>query len=423
MPNPVQVFEYSTLPVGDSFTDLHFRRLVQYNERHGNAFFAVGHNRIYFRNYVGVIQVGNLTIEILPKADNAPTSDQQKDKWQKALIDMIRWSGMIRLTSLSDATLRIQSATILDIFFESFLADVAKLVRHGLVRKYRRKQGYLTTLKGRLLFQEQIARNLVHRERFYTEHFQYDRNNLLNQLLYKAIGILTQISVNPYLAARARALSMNFEYITDILVTNETFARIKYNRNTERYRRAIQLARLIILNYCPDVRSGGEDVLAILFDMNELFERYVFAQLKRAESNYTDQGITFKSQVSRPFWKSEGIRKSIRPDIIAQIGNGQTRQHVVLDTKWKVPRDDKPSDADLQQMYTYNIQFGAKKSFLIYPRISNNNNNVQGKFENSGHAIFLDNHTCALYFIELFDENGRLHRDLLCDSIIQMISC
>ena len=58
----------------------------------------------------------------------------------------------------------------------------------------------------------------------------------------------------------------------DKCITLDTFTRLRYDRSTERYRYAVALARLIILNYQPDVRAGREDVLAILFNMNELFE-------------------------------------------------------------------------------------------------------------------------------------------------------
>ncbi len=121
---------------------------MQYNERHGNRFFDVGHNRIHFRNYVGVIQVGNLTIEILPKADKTPESPAQKQKWQRALVEMLRKSGFIRLVSVSDARLRLRSSSLLDIYFESFLAEVEDLVHHGLVRKYRQTRENLPALKG-----------------------------------------------------------------------------------------------------------------------------------------------------------------------------------------------------------------------------------------------------------------------------------
>jgi 5-methylcytosine-specific restriction enzyme subunit McrC len=398
---PIKVFEYTQLRVGHepNFTEAHFQSLVKYNERHRNKYFVVGHRRIHFQNYVGVIQVGDLTIEILPKTDNTPDDEDAKKKWQEALIQMIQRAGIIKLTSLSDAMLRIRSATLLDIFFEAFLSEVSLLAHQGLARKYRKERGNVTALKGRLLFKEQIAQNLVHRERFFTEHIQYDRNNLFNQILCLALDTVIKMSVNPHLTPHARALSFHFDDVDRITVTENTFKRLTYSRNTERYNRAIQLARLIILDYCPDVQSGGMDVLAILFNMNELFERYVFAELRRAVWQQ-DENITIQKQVGRRFWYASSINKDIRPDIVTNVGSGQ--KPIILDTKWKIPRDRRPNDADLKQMYTYNLQFGAAHSMLIYPKVSDSVD-IKGCFEKS--VFFEEKLSCEMSFIELFKDD------------------
>jgi 5-methylcytosine-specific restriction enzyme subunit McrC len=410
MNNVIQVFEHTTIPVGGQFTPTRFNRLVRYNECHGNQFFDVGHNRIHFRNYVGVIQVGNLTIEILPKADKMPESPALKKKWQRALVEMLRQSGFIRLASVSDARLRLRSSSLLDIYFESFLAEVEDLVHHGLVRKYRQTRGDLPVLKGRILFQQHLSRNLVHQERFFTEHEFYDRNNRFNQVLRVALDVLARVSANPHLAAHTRGLSMSFQDVDDITVSERTFTRFPHTRNTERYRRALQLARLIILNYSPDVRSGREDVLAILFDMNCLFERFVYAQLKQAEARQPSHKITFKAQVSRSFWMADHMRKSVRPDIIAQIGSGSGGERIILDTKWKIPGNGRPSDSDLHQMHSYNVQFGALRSFLLYPRVSARCD-VQGRFTKAEPPLDAFDHSCGMVFIELFD-GDKLRRNL-----------
>lgn len=418
MSNVIQVFEHTTLPVGGQFTPNHFKCLVQYNERHGNRFFAVGLNRIHFRNYVGVIQVGSLTIEILPKADRIPDSPIQKQKWQGALLEMLQQSGFIRVASMSDARLRLRSSSLLDIYFDSFLAEVDELVHHGLVRKYRQTCGNLPTLKGRILFQRHLAKNIVHRERFFTAHVFYDRNNLFNQILRVALDVLVRVSSNPHLVALARSLAILFEDVEGVEVTDRTFSRLPYTRNTERYRRALQLARLIILNYSPDVRGGREDVLAILFDMNSLFERFIYVQLKRAEAKQALHRISFKAQVSRRFWSADGMQKSIRPDIIARVGTGPDHERVVMDTKWKIPGDGRPGDADLQQMHAYNVQFGARRSFLLYPRVGNQVD-IQGRFSQGEALQSSFDHNCGMVFLELFDGN-KLRNDLGKELVVML---
>lgn len=421
MGNRIQVFEHTSLSVKEAgFKDTHFRALVSYNERHGNRFFAVGLNRIHFRNYVGVIQVGNLTIEILPKADKDPGLEKAKDKWQRALIDMLRQAGFLRVESMSDAHLRLRSASLLDIFFESFLAEVDELVHHGLVRKYRQTSGNLYALKGRILFQQQATKNLVHQERFFTAHVLYVRDNPFNQILRAALGVLIRVSPNAHLVGLASGLNHLFEGFREIAVTDQTFERLPFTRNTERYRRALQLARLILLNYCPDVCGGRENVLAILFDMNALFERFVYAQLKREEAKQAPPKVSFKAQVRRRFWTAEGMQKTIRPDIIAQIGTGGSGEKVVMDTKWKIPSDGKPSDGDLQQMHAYNVQFGAQRSLLIYPKVGTEAD-VKGSFS-KGEALSPSfDHNCGMVFLDLF-EGEKLRQDLGKDVVTMLIN-
>ncbi len=416
MGNRIQVFEHTSLSVKEAgFKDAYFRALVSYNERHGNRFFAVGLNRIHFRNYVGVIQVGNLTIEVLPKADRDPASIKAKDKWQKALIDMLRQAGFIRVETMSDAHLRLHSSSLLDIFFESFLTEVDELVHHGLVRKYRQTCGNLYALKGRILFPQQISRNLVHRECFFTAHVLYDRDNPFNQILRAALNVLIWVSPNPHLVSLATGLFNLFEEVGEIVVTDQTFDKLPYTRNTDRYRRALQLARLILLNYCPDVCGGRENVLAILFNMNILFERFVYAQLKREEVKQSPPKVVFKAQVSRRFWTAEDMQKTIRPDIIAQIGTGTSCEKVVMDTKWKIPSDGKPGDSDLQQMHAYNVQFGARRSLLIYPKVGHETD-IEGIFSKGEALAPSFDHHCAMMFLQLF-EGEKLRRDLGKDII------
>lgn len=420
MSNIIQVFEHTTLPVGGQFKPDYFKCLVRYNERHGNRFFTIGLNRIHFRNYVGVIQVGRLTIEILPKADKIPDSPEQKMKWQGALLEMLRRSGFIKVASISDAQLRLRSSSLLDIYFESFLAEVDELVHHGLVRKYRQTCGNLPALKGRILFQQHLTKNIVHRERFFSAYVFYDRNNIFNQILRVALDVLIHVSSNFHLTAFARSLATLFEDVEGVEITDQTFSRLHYTRNTERYRKALQLARLIILNYSPDVRGGREDVLAILFDMNTLFERFVYAQLKRAETKQELRRISFKAQVSRRFWHAHGKQKSIRPDIVAKINDGPNYERAVIDTKWKIPGNCKPSDADLQQMHAYNVQFGAQRSFLLYPKIDNQVNILGKYFKGEALQPSFD-HNCDMVFVELFDGN-KLRTDIGKEIIERILS-
>jgi 5-methylcytosine-specific restriction enzyme subunit McrC len=285
---------------------------------------------------------------------------------------------------------------------ETFLSDVETLLHQGLVKKYRTVAGNVTALKGRLLFSRDLAENLVHRERFFTAHQHYDWNNRFNRILRRAVCIVAATTRVGALRRRAKSLLTWTDGIDDVPVTEQTFQRLAFDRNTERYRPAMALARLIILNYQPDVRRGGHDVLAILFDMNELFERYVLRQLKKAAS-VNNGRVEVTGQRKQAFWSRAGATpRHIRPDILVTLRDPDgVRETVVIDTKWKLPAAAHPDDADLKQMYTYNRQFGARRSFLVYPHVSGRRD-VRGQI----HAPTQEpatQHGCGMWFVDLFE--------------------
>ena len=123
--NIVQVFEHHTLKVDDSsnFRIVHFNALEKYGYKTKEKFFSVGNKRIKFNNYVCVVQVKNLTIEILPKADNNGVDQLSKDKWHNALITMLNECKLIKLNTISNAKLKLKSASILDLYYNLFLSE------------------------------------------------------------------------------------------------------------------------------------------------------------------------------------------------------------------------------------------------------------------------------------------------------------
>lgn len=397
----VQVFEHECLEIDeDRFSPRHFRQLVQYNEQHGNKYFSVGNRRIYFKSYVGVIQVGGLIIEILPKAD----AGHDTAKWQRALFLLLKETGYLPVSSLSNALLHLRSSSLLDLFLWQFLEGVELLVHQGLVKRYRQEQGNQKALKGRLLFQDQVKKNLVHKERFFTEHQVYDRNHLLHQIIKKALSILANLGSVPIKAHASRLLYF-FEGLSDITVITNTFKNIRFNRKTQPYQQVIQLSKLIILNYSPDLSSGSENILSILFDMNKLFEKYIYRQIKKEEESFDKYKMSVSGQPSKIFWGS----KTIRPDIVIQYeveNNGvKAPKKAIIDTKWKVLSDHAPSDDDLKQIFAYNIHFGATQSTLLYPQVHG-----MKKLHNDYHlsSFYSGSHACNLDFIDVVEDDGGL---------------
>jgi 5-methylcytosine-specific restriction enzyme subunit McrC len=123
----VVVFEHERIRVGQDvdgqeLTQRQFDAIARWKERTNHPGLEIGHHSIRTSQWVGVLQVGRTTIEILPKAD-ARRGQENLDRrqlvqhWKFVLLDMLAALKGFDLHASSRAQLHLQSHTLLDIFF------------------------------------------------------------------------------------------------------------------------------------------------------------------------------------------------------------------------------------------------------------------------------------------------------------------
>ena len=171
---------------------------------------------------------------------------------------------------------------------------------------------------------------------------------------------------------------------------------------------------MLILNYSPNLNFGQDKMLTLLFDMNKLWEEYIYRILqKHNDSNHYE----ISSQSSDKFWE----HKTIRPDVV--IKNIKNNESFVIDTKWKIIKNNDPSDDDLKQMFTYNLHWKSSKSILLYPQIEQKDSKF-GRYFHQPYRQFetgfesITTH-CKVGFLSVV-ENGRLKdSELLVQEIFE----
>ena len=369
--NKISVFEYDRLKIGNVYNGVPFsENLLEtmecFHASSKTKYFNLIHNGVEFCEYVGVLQVGSIQIEVLPKLDK---NNDDINTWRDRLIGMLKEVGMFRVSAPSNGMLTIRPNSILELYFDIFITEVEYLVRTGLVKQYRKQTLNHTALKGSLDFPGHLARNLVHKERFYTKTSVYDHDHIWHSIIRQTIDLIRMLSQNTDLHNRIGALNLNFPEITQVRISEQTFNNLIYTRKTEAYRAAIEIARLLLLRFHPDLAAGNNHVLALLFDMNLLWESFVYHSLRKQFGKHSAP-YSISAQTSTPFWRASNYWRTLRPDILIKSKDDDRR--FVLDTKWKNVSSAGPSSSDLQQLFAYSQFFFSSKNALLYPCRSDN---------------------------------------------------
>lgn len=402
--NKVVKYEHQKLLIGEkSFKEKHWKSFIKLNSLHGNKYFKILHNGVQFNQYVGILQIDNFSVEIHPKADK----HQDDDKWRNVLLPMLKACGKISPKSVGSANVGRQNLNLLDVYFDLFLNEVDKLIRQGLIKKYRRQTKNVNALKGKLEFAGHLKQNLVHKERFYTTHQVYDKNHLLHQIIKYALVIIKEVSNTSFITSRVNTTLFSLPEISDKTITEATFNNLILDRKSKPYSYAIELARLIILNYSPAIKHGKNKIISLLFDMNNLWEEFILIQL-RSYVNEFENDWEVIGQDSKPFIGSH----SLKPDIV--LKNKYSNETIVIDTKWKLGQD-YISIQDLRQVYTYARFWDAEKVVLLYP-----GDNSPTKFKRFESKDFSESqnltkeitHLCKLSFLKIFDSESKLNENL-----------
>lgn len=395
----LSVFEHGRLPVGEGvLREDELRDLVRFNDEHDGCFFEVGHKHLRMKHYVGYIEVGDIAIEILPKADRHASADQQP--WREGLLEMLRVGGGLKLDRLPDASQKLSRRPLIELIAQAYLAEIEVLLREGLAKGYRTVESNGPVFRGRLKITDHIRANLARADRFYVQYQSFDHHIAINRVLVKALDVLSWCALSPSLACQVEACMSRFPELDLGGVDAPIIDRLHLNRATQRYAGALTYARMILEHQGPHLRAGRNRVFALLFDMNALWERYIAALVRRA----APAGVLVHTQEQHRFWEPRHhLVRKVRPDIVLRDAAGKAV--LVIDTKWKVPDNGLPSDDDLKQMFVYNELLECRHSMLLYPRVADSsaaNGCYAGRRHlcSQGHLGVIDGRTWSTRAIE-----------------------
>lgn len=311
------------------------------------------------QNYVGVIQTKDgTTIEILPKIKNA-TTEKSKD----ILIKMLKTLKNSPFKNLSVANLKSSKIPLFEIFISMFLEELTVLIRNGIKSDYISKEENLKFLKGKLKISEQIKYNTIHKERFFVQYEEFISNRVENRLIKTTLQFLYNKSKLNKNQQRIREFLFVFDEIEISHNIKTDFSKIKLNRQMKDYEQVLLWCKTFLFENSFSPYKGNDIAFALLFDMNLLFESFVYSYLKKS-SNFQD--IKSQDRTHHLAYENGIGRFRLKPDIVINGGK------IIADTKWKILSEDKAYNGvlqdDMYQLYAYGTKYdNCEKIYLIYP--------------------------------------------------------
>lgn len=354
--------------------------------KHGTNILIDRRTFLYAQQVVGVIAAKGCSLEILPKVDSQDDKkekdepDQQKTA-RAQLVAMLDIAYKLNLSEGRQSTLATQNETLLEIFIRIFADKLLEQVRRGLARNYKEYEDDLPALRGRLNVTRQFTINAVRPDRLSCRFDQLDSDTPLMRIMAAAVLFLNPYCKNHETRRKLNELRFMLADIPIMPISKLPWKMVHINRSNLRWESLFNLAKLLLKKDWQTTQSHREapDGVTLLFPMNDLFEAYIAALLRRVLNPI---GVDVIEQGGRKYCLGDysgnllkdGIVFQTKPDIILRHGK---KDLMIIDTKWKKLSDDVlnkkqgVSQSDVYQLMAYARLYKCKKLMLLYPSIPN----------------------------------------------------
>jgi 5-methylcytosine-specific restriction endonuclease McrBC regulatory subunit McrC len=248
---------------------------------------------------------------------------------------------------------------------EHFSSLVDDLLRDGLLRRYVEQEENRTTVRGQLIFKQQLLQNLIRRDRLFCRFAVSDVDLAENRIiLWTLLTLHRSTRWAEQLRRKLQAQIMHFGGVTAVPFPAGQVPKFVYDRLSERYSNIHAWCRFFIDQMTLLNSSGSVVFYGFRLNMFELFERFVFSVFEHSSRKY----LGVRVEKTR-FPLDRDRRLGINPDIVVRSRS----ETVVVDAKYKVTNDGVGRHPDVYQLVAYSTVLGLvgssnrPQAFLVYP--------------------------------------------------------
>ena len=350
-------------------------------------FFKIFKDYVIPQNFVGSINIGDISIEVFPKI---PLIKDNKDEERKRFLEILEYVEIFNENIYENLEIGNENMPILEIFISNFIEEVEKILKKGLVYSYINKSENILYFKGKLDLANHIKYNIIE-NKFFMNFDEFSVISIENCLIKLALEKIKNISSNMENVDKINKLLVHFEDIeTSGMIPAHLFRKLLIDRKNDFYKKSLDLAKFFLLDESPYsvFYNDEKEITGLFFPMETIYESYIATKLKEVIDNKfsikiqdNSYKIFNKCEVGKNEVKKNITCFKLKPDIVLENEN----EIIILDTKWKELKSPKENEIiynfgiskeDIYQIITYIHVYNSKakkcnKAYLVYP-INNN---------------------------------------------------
>jgi 5-methylcytosine-specific restriction enzyme subunit McrC len=325
--------------------------------------------------WVGVMQIPGLQLEILPKTceSASPDSEQEVRDIRSNLMEMLLRGGLGAVRARGVADLTLKRGNLHDQLVDAFLERALFELRRGLDRGYATEEDNLATLRGKLVLSRHLALNAAQRTRFYCRHDVLTETTQISVRLKQAGRVLAARALPVALLVKCQQVLALLDDVPDLPFRQREPDPL-FTRQNERFADIYGFACMLLEGQAPDARSGEIETFSLLFDMEQVFERYIATFLaSEVMPRFVDTSLYAQAKGHRFSLYRDQQEAVLRmaPDLLFVHETASAKRTLIVDTKWKRLSEEeggRPSRPDLYQLYAYLHRFDCERAYLLYPK-------------------------------------------------------
>lgn len=353
---------------------------------------------VVFINYVGFIKLSTVSIEILPKV-KINSGDHEGSR--KSLLNMLSKSGIINFNYSNLGMLSVYKIDLNEILALIFAKTLQSQLIRGPYLEYINVEENSKALKGSLLVKEHIKNVSRCSSDVFCKFEEFSIDNTLNQIFNTCIRKTIKNVKNSETLKILSHINVIFSEVSYIDISNKKILDYKFSRLNSRFEPSLLLAKMLLNGYSSIGNKCDDKSFAILFEMNDVYERYITNLLRLNLDKYEvhSQHSNYKLLKNE---KNDRDIFLLQPDIVIEV---EGKEKLIIDTKWKkidgslnrhgVKRE------DFYQMYAYLTRYeDVKSAILLYPSSSDSSS----EYLESWYLEHNKNKKIRVYEVSLYDE-------------------